>query len=406
MNLPLKISKHNFKSFLWHAVFLAFAQNFMDVDTVIPAMVMEAGGTALHIGIITAIMMGGASFAQLFFAPIINNVKYKKTHLLVGINFRVFSLLALAFTLYLSYKYSSSYILIMLFLFISIFSFSGAYSNISYADVLGKSVNQSRRKSFFSLKQIVGGVIVVATAFFVKSILSKFEFPKNYSLMFLIGGMSLLLASLGFWSIKEIKPSGEKITGIKNFIQRMIAETRENKKLLYFLGFINTQGIVISFIPFVMLYAKDTFDTQSADAGMFLLYKVIGVVTVSFFILLFSKVIKYNIMLYVNVLLTITLAIGVMLIPNLDLLKYLFIVGGFAVSIYTIAMNGILLEISKNENRALYVGFAGAGNILPMLFPLISTLIIENLGYTIFFIVFMIIVSISMYFIYKIKCVA
>lgn len=406
MNLPLKVSQHNFKSFIWHAVFLAFAQNFMDVDTVIPAMVIESGGTALHIGIITAIMMGGASFAQLFFAPFVNNVKYKKTHLLIGINFRIFSLFALAFTLYLSYKYSSNYILIMLFLFISVFSFSGAYSNISYADVLGKSINQDKRKSFFSLKQIAGGVIVIGTAFLVKLILNKFQFPKNYAWMFLIGGVALLIASFGFWSIKEIKPSGAKISGIKNFIKRMITEIKENKKLLYFLGFINTQGIVISFIPFVMLYAKETFGTQSTHTGIFLIYKVIGVVAISFFVLLLNKTIKYNKMLYANVFLTLLLATGVMFIPNLELLKYLFIIGGFSVSIYTIAMNGILLEISKDENRALYAGFAGGGNILPMLFPLISTFIIGHLGYTVFFALFMTIVSLSIYFIYKIKCIA
>lgn len=406
MNLPLKISHHNFKSFLWHAVFLAFAQNFTDVDTVIPAMVIESGGTALHIGIITAIMMGGASFAQLFFAPFINNVKYKKTHLLIGINFRIFSLLALALTLYLSYRYSVSYTLIMLFVFISIFSFSGAYSNISYVDVLGKSVNQNKRKSFFSLRQIIGGIIVLSTAFLAKMILSKYEFPKNYSLMFLIGGTALLIASMGFWNIKEVKPSGTKISGVKNFIKRMFTELKENKKLLYFLGFINTQGIVISFIPFVMIYAKDSFNAQSSDTGMFLLYKVIGVVTISFFVLLLNKRIRYNIMLYTNILLTLTFVVVAMFVPNLNVLKYLFIIGGFAVSIYTIAMNGILLEISGDENRALYAGFAGAGNILPMLFPLVSTFIISQLGYTVFFITFMVIVSMSAYFIYKIKCVA
>lgn len=406
MNLPLKISHHNFKSFLWHAVFLAFAQNFTDVDTVIPAMVIESGGTALHIGIITAIMMGGASFAQLFFAPFINNVKYKKTHLLIGINFRIFSLLALALTLYLSYRYSVSYTLIMLFVFISIFSFSGAYSNISYVDVLGKSVNQNKRKSFFSLRQIIGGIIVLSTAFLAKMILSKYEFPKNYSLMFLIGGTALLIASMGFWNIKEVKPSGTKISGVKNFIKRMFTELKENKKLLYFLGFINTQGIVISFIPFVMIYAKDSFNAQSSDTGMFLLYKVIGVVTISFFVLLLNKRIGYNIMLYTNILLTLTFVVVAMFVPNLNVLKYLFIIGGFAVSIYTIAMNGILLEISGDENRALYAGFAGAGNILPMLFPLVSTFIISQLGYTVFFITFMVIVSMSAYFIYKIKCVA
>ena len=69
MTLPREISNHNFYSFLWHAGFLALAQSFMDVDTVIPSMLIDSGGKAIHIGVMTAIMMGGSSFTQLLFAP-------------------------------------------------------------------------------------------------------------------------------------------------------------------------------------------------------------------------------------------------------------------------------------------------------------------------------------------------
>ncbi|MCP3953608.1 MAG: hypothetical protein GY697_15535 [Desulfobacterales bacterium] len=48
MTLPGKLSKHNSHSMLWHAIFLAFAWNFIDIDTVIPAMLVAAGGKAIH----------------------------------------------------------------------------------------------------------------------------------------------------------------------------------------------------------------------------------------------------------------------------------------------------------------------------------------------------------------------
>jgi hypothetical protein len=50
VSLPREILKRNFFAFLWHAVFLAFAKNFMDVDTVIPAMLIESGGGAVILG--------------------------------------------------------------------------------------------------------------------------------------------------------------------------------------------------------------------------------------------------------------------------------------------------------------------------------------------------------------------
>jgi len=135
MALSVKTSKYNFKIFLWHAIILAFAQNFMDVDTVIPAMVIESGGNSIHVGIMAAIMIGGSSFNQLFFAPVLSNILFKKKYLLFGINLRIVSLFSLSFILYLFVAKSSISVLWILFLLISVFSFSGAFTNISYIDI-------------------------------------------------------------------------------------------------------------------------------------------------------------------------------------------------------------------------------------------------------------------------------
>ena len=404
MHLTTKISDRNLYSFLWHASFLAFAQNFMDVDTIIPAMIIEAGGGAMHVGIMATIMMGGSSFSQLFFAPIVSKVPFKKNLLLLGINLRVVSLIGLASILYFFIAKNHSNVLWIVFLFISIFSLSGAFTNISYVDILGKSIVHTKRKTFFSAKQIIAGIIVLSSAFLAKKTLTLFNYPSNYAAMFFIGGTALWVASAGFWNIVETEPSGIKMFGVKDFLNRMIDEIKNNKKLIYFLGFINTQGIVISFIPFVILYAKQNFNTLGSDTGMFLLFKVLGIVAVSLLVLIANKKIKYNVLLYSNVLLSILLVVSTMLITDASALKYVFILGGITLSIYTITMNGVLLEISGTKNRALYVGFAGAGNIIPAFFPLISGGIINKLGFNYFFILFILIVSFSFFFISKINC--
>lgn len=404
MTVPNDISKRNYNAFLWHAGFLALAQNFMDVDTVIPAMLIESGGSAMHVGIMTAIMLGGSSFTQLFFAPYISNKPFKKTFLLLGINSRVLSLLALGIMFFFIQSHQSKIILWYIFLFISLFSLGGAFSNISYTDILGKTVNEEKRKTFFSTKQIIAGVVVLLSAFWAKRTLSLSDFPVNYAYMFFIGGILLLIASGGFWKIKEQVPSVLKINGFRDFFKVLKTELIHNKKLVYFLGFVNSQGIAISFLPFVILYAKKTFNTGSSDTGSFLLFKVIGIVIVSILVLLAAKRIKYKWLLYINVILSLFLSVMVVNIDNAVSLKYLFILGGVIYSLYTITMNGLLLEVSGNQNRALYAGFAGAGNILPAVFPLAAGWIISQFGFNAFIGLFMFIISFAIYFIYKIDC--
>ncbi|MFP4367136.1 MAG: MFS transporter [Bacteroidales bacterium] len=404
MNLSPKISSHNFYAFLWHAGFLALAQSFIDVDTVVPAMIIESGGGAMHIGIMTAIMLGGSSFTQLFFAPYISNKPFKKNFLLAGINIRVFSLFALGIILFYLKGNQSSLALWFIFLFIIMFSLAGAFSNISYTDILGKSMNEDRRKSFFSAKQVIAGGIVLISALLAKKVLTSFEYPVNFAVMFFTGASLLLIATGGFWNVKEQNPSKKKISGLRNYLRILRSELKINPRLGYFLGFINTQGIIISFLPFVMLYAKETLNTESNDTGNYLIFKVIGIMIVSLMVFLVAKKIKYNLLLYLNLLFSIMLIISVMLIDDEYTLRYIFIMGGVVFSLYTITMNGLLLEVSETGNRAIYTGFAGAGNILPALLPLTGGLLIGNFGFRSFFILYILIVSLSFYFIRKIDC--
>jgi hypothetical protein len=404
VTLSEKTSNRNFNAFLWHAVFLALAQNFTDVDTIIPAMLVEAGGGAIHIGVMSAIMMGGSGFAQLFFAPYISNQRHKKNFLLLGINARIFTLFLLGVMFVFSNNLPPGLLLWSIFLFISIFSLGGAFANISYVDIMGKAVNQNRRMTFFSTKQAVSGFILLFSSLLAKKALTLSGFPINYALMFLIGASALLVASGGFWALKEEEETVFRIDSFGEFLRVLAKELRENSRLVHFLGLINVQGIVISFLPFVILYAKQTFHTGSGDTGSFLLFKVAGLVIVGLLVLLLADKTRYKPMLYANVVFSVALAFLTSVATDPLLLRLIFFIGGIVYSLYYITMNGLLLEISSHHNRAIYTGFLGAGSILPMVFPFIGGWIVSRYGFPPFFLLFALIVSSSFYFIAKIDC--
>ena len=81
-----------------------------------------------------------------------------------------------------------------------------------------------------------------------------------------------------------------------------------------------------------------------------------------------------------------------------------FFIGGVIYTFYKVAMEGILLEVSTNENRAIYAGLSGAGNIIPTLFPIAGGWLISVYGFTTFFIAFGSIILLSFYFIYRLNC--
>lgn len=404
MNLSKSVSKHNFYSFLMHAVFLALAKNFMDVDTIIPSMLIESGGSSIHIGLLTALMLGGSSFTQLFFSPYLQNKTFKKKYLLFGINSRIASLAGLSLLFFFSVSFSGDARILFIFILITIFSFSGAFANISYTDILGKSVLPDSRKSFFSISQALTGSGVLISAFFARRVLMSRQFPENYTFMMLIAAAFLGLASIGFWRVKETVASGYKIKGLKAFLNAIRGEIQSNSKLRYYLGFVNTLGVSVAIFPFLILYAKENFQVGSSEIGGFLIFKVTGVVVTGMLLFFLSKKIRYRYLLYSSVLLALFIPLFVMALNSASGFFCVFIAGGIVYSLYSISINGVLLEVSDKQNRALYTGIAGAGSIVPTLFPISAGWIIEAYGFNIFFIIFMAVVTSSIFFIYKLHC--
>jgi len=398
------LSKRNFMSFLWHAGFLAFAQSFLDIDTIVPAMLIEAGGSSMHIGLMAAILTGGSSFTQILFAPYVSNKPFKKRYLLLGINTRMLALLGLGIILFFLGADYHSHILWLIFLLLTIFAVGGAFANVGYTDIVGKSILQENRKTFFSSKQMLFGLVLVISAFLAKHVIASSEFPFNYAHAIFIGFIALSIASIGFWNIKETIPATLRIRNFKEFLKIMGSELKNNPRLGFFLGFVNTQGVIIGFLPFVILYAKEFFHLDSGGIGTLLIFKISGSVLVSFIIFLLSKKIKYRKLMYINNILAISLPLMILIPQGYPPFFLIFLFGGIVFALYSITMNGVLLEISGNHNRAIYAGFSGAGNIIPAIFPLLGGWLIKTISFESFFILFIAIEATALFFIYKLKC--
>jgi len=261
-------------------------------------------------------------------------------------------------------------------------------------------------KSFFSVKQAIVSAGFFASAYLASRVLTLKPYPDNYAFLFVIATMMLTIASAGFWRLKETRISKQEIYKYKNFSHIILREIRANKKLAYYLLVSNTQGVSLALMPFLILYAKDVLNATGSDVGNYLIFKVIGGVIVSALLFYHSKKVKYQHLLYFTSILAFIIPLFVLILPGHFFLSLSFLVGGIVFTLHTIAVSGVLLEVSTNENRALYTGIVGAGSVLPVVFPLISSWVINHFGFSIFFILFMLIISSSFYFIFKLDCKA
>jgi len=405
MELSEHNSRSNVHSFLWHAVFLALASNFMDIDTIIPSMLIKAGGTAFHLGLLTAIMLGGTRIFQLIFASRLSTKEHKKPFLLGAINVRVLTLLVLSYVFYKSSSLSGDMVIWLIFILITVFALSGSYAGISYNDIFGKSILQSSRKRFFSVKQTVNSIGIFASAMIVRELIKRLEYPNNYSLLFLFAGVLLFVASFGIWNIKEIPSKIENKKSLWDFIKMIPKEIKKNSNLKNYLLMINSLGLGISVLPFLILFAKDNFELSFSFIGNLLLFRTIGMLTASLIFYKISHKLNYRKLLMYNLFLGASLPIIALLLNNEPFLyQFLFILSGMFVAMYRIGDAGVLMDISTNENRVLYTGISGAGTILTTIFPLIAGFLITEIGYTWVFISISALVLISFFFVRRLDC--
>ncbi len=398
-------TKRNYLAFLVHALFLALTMSFIDVNTVIPNMMGELGAKSIHLGLLSAIMIGGASVMQLIFAILIIPLKKKKPALLVAIYIRVSALLLLGLFL-LSDLSGKSWVIWALLLIMAMFSFGGAFANISYTDILGRAILTEKRKQFLMRKQLISSVGVIVSSLLVKVVLSYFHYPYNYAFLFISGSFILLLATIGFWMIDEPINTKVQKEPIRKRLSLLVQAVKEDKNVRKYLLFINTSGVILSTIPFLILFARTQFTVDGSLIGTYLLAQMGGGLITNVSLHTFYKKEEYRPLMYTFIsiaAITPIIALLFSFTPIFYIVTFLF--SGSAMELYKIVTPGVLLEISNDENRTLYTGLAGAGSIMNIIYPILAGLLVTVIGYMSVFILTSLYILTGFYFAKSIICV-
>ena len=403
--VDLDTSKRNSRSFLWHALFLALALNFTDINTIVPTMLMEAGGTPFHLGILTSIMIGGTSFMQLFFAAYLMRKNKKRLYLIAGIYLRVASLLLLGALLLYSSKWIGVSLVFTVLVIMAVFSFSGSLASVAYMDILGSTINKESRKRFFILRQTINSIGILVSAILVRYLIKVFDHPYNYSVLFLIAGSLLFIGTFGFWAVKEPAIASSNDSSLLEALKAIKLAIISDQNLRCYLLLINTSGLGLAVFPFFIALARQRFGLTSEVIGNYLLLQIVGMIGANLVMNLIAKGERYKGILYSFVLIGGLLPLAALFLSDYQsVYMIIFLFSGIALSSYRISIPGILIEISDDKNRTLYAGLSGAGSITTVIFPLLAGYFIEIFGFGKVFTISTFIILSGFYFAFKLRC--
>lgn len=405
----MMLDKNSF-AFIWHAFWLSLAETFTDKNSVLPGLILLAGGTQVDIGTLTAIMIGVPLISQIGFASLLIKKPYKKKYLLAGMYLRVTAFWGVALSVSFSNEFTPQLFILIIFLWMALFSISGAFAGISYNDLLGKSIESIKRKKFFVIKQLTTSVGILISAFVLKKLFIGFSYPDNYKYAFSLAGILLFIASAGYYLVRERSTVvTENPFGFIKIIKSIPSRLAQNKNLKYLVIISNLIGLTITITPFYVAYARKLFVLNNELISNFLFYQIIGMIFSNLFWHYLIKRIAFKGMIKISVLLYSIVPVSALILSQLnsvEIFPLLFLLVGAAISANRIAIDGALIEISDDSNRVLFTGIFGSLNIVSVIFPLLISFIIAKFSYQFVFIIFPVITLTAYYFIRKMDCPA
>jgi MFS family permease len=392
--------RRSFFAFLWHGAFLALTMSMLDFNTVFPSLIDSLDAPPLVFGGMYSIMLGAPLLFNLFFSLYLSNKPHKKPYLLIGIMIRSLSFLLMALVTYLFFQ---QVVLTVLLYFLLVFSFSvsAGIAGLSYNDIIAKTIHPSRITSLFTYKQLIGSLFSLLGGFLITQIFTlNIEYPLNYVIPLLIGGIGLIIASVMFYYIEEPEAIIEKQRPpILSYIKDIPKILKKDQSFKAYVIVENLSSFGIMILPFYMLYAKQILEVEDVYIGYYLLFQISGTIISNILWGYIGK--QYDAKSIMRVCLTIGAITPLLafVIPNGFPLLFglIFVLMGAMISGRRIGFEPTLLSLTNDQYRMTYFGIRGSLNISIVVLPLIGSVFIEFFGFSFVFLLVSFVMFLSLY---------
>ena len=382
------LERRNFFSALWHGAFLALGMALTQPTTVVAAFVVDLTGSTIWVGGLSTVLTIAGALPQIFVARWVEPRPRKMPYLMLAIYLRVASWGALAGLTYAIGASQPRLLAWVLVGLLAVFYAGGGLGGVPYTDIIGKIIPQKRRGVFFGGRQALAGPLAVGAALLAQQVLAGMAYPANYALLFGLASLSLLVASLGFWLIRE-PPRGDadgKVPSWREYGEQLSMTARRLGTLI---GVQFLTGFSLMVLPFYIVYARQELGAPQGAIGWFMLAQVLGSVLAN---LVWARLVDE----YGSRRMLATCAVTSMLTPLSAILLGRFgwigllpvsFLGGATFNGRAVGFSSALLELAPAAERPTYSAL-NTVLILPVAFlSLIAGVLLERWSYPTLFLI-------------------
>ncbi|HEY5562402.1 MAG TPA: MFS transporter [Clostridiaceae bacterium] len=380
-----KVYKRNYVLIFFDSVLFVNAMAFISINTVIPYFLNTLGASTFLISLASALTSVGIFITQPIFAKmVLNETKklgtFKKILLTQRIIFLIFVI-----SLPLISSISNSLMIILFLLFWGIFNlFVGSYVPF-YTSIMPKLIPSHQRGRIMGFAGGFGNCIAVLASILIGIILSKIAYPYNYTLIFGIGTIILLLDVLDFHFMVHEPPDkiqSKNISYLK-YIMEIPKVLKENKRFSQMvLGFSFFIVAVIS-LTYYSLYAIRVYHAGAREIAIFTAISMIINTLSSLAFGIIADRYGYRYVLLFSALFGVLAGIFILLLNGLLIIYIAFALSTACLCGYNLSNNMLIIKESPRSELPIYISVNLMITLLiSSLTLLISGVIIDKLSFT------------------------
>ncbi|UOF88715.1 MFS transporter [Fodinisporobacter ferrooxydans] len=262
--------KRNFILMFIDPIVFTIGMTFLSVNAVMTYFLSNLGASTFEIGLANALVSIGAFVSQPIFAKKVMNLPYKlKTFVKLLFAQRIFFL---AFILTIPFfSVSHPHFMVMLFLicWLGFNFFVGSYGPF-YMSLFVKMIAVQQRGRLKGYSGGIGNLLGLGIAYLIGILLADIKFPYNYTVVFAIGIILLLIDVFVFALMKELPDQITKIN-INYFqyyksIPKNFSDNPTFKKIVIAFSFMIISQVSLAYYT---LYAVRDFAANSMQIALF-----------------------------------------------------------------------------------------------------------------------------------------
>jgi MFS family permease len=252
---------------------------FLDSATVLPLLLTRLGATSTTIGAVQAVQTLSLMLPPLFAAHWIYGRARHKRFLVTVCGIGRAGLLTLLVALLLWGRTRPGLVLAWFFVVYALFWATDGASQVSWLDIIAKTIPARARGRLFGTMQVLGGLLAAGAGLVVQAVLrpGRFPFPLEFALLLALWCVGAAVSQIALVLLRE--PDGAAATK-KPALWAHLAQApgflRDHRRVTQIIGIRFLLSGATLAVPFYMLFAREHLGVSEATAGLYLTAQKVG----------------------------------------------------------------------------------------------------------------------------------